>query len=167
MGSEVVVVKRNRRRAFALLWAAPAWLRSIAVGARTLLDSKETAASETAAGSRSAFAADADLVEAAPLAVPALSWNAEGQHACTGCQRCAEVCPSLCLEIEGTSESAGGQGVERFFLELGRCIGCGDCVAVCPESALLASPLGVGGYAMASGDPGLRKDLLASEGAAS
>ncbi len=159
MGSEVVVVKRNRRRAFALLWAVPAWLRGIAVGARTLLDAKETAASVT----RNASDGNGHGQYDASLTVPMLFLNAEGQHACTGCQRCAEVCPSRCLEIAGTSESVGGQGVERFVLDLTRCIGCGDCVAVCPESALRAEPLGSGFHALATGDARLRRDLLTEE----
>lgn len=159
MGSEVVVVKRNHRRAFALLWAVPAWLRSIAVGARTLLDAQETATS----GMRHASSANGHLAYGASLTVPALSRSGEGQHTCTGCQRCAEVCPSRCLKVEGVSESLGGQGVERFALDLARCIGCGDCVAVCPESALRAEPIGSDYFALASGDPRLLQNLLTEE----
>ena len=155
-------MKRNRRRAFALVWAVPAWLRGVAVGARTLLDVKETAAS----GRRNTSAGNGHRVRAVSLTVPALSRNAAGQHACTGCQRCAEVCPSRCLEVAGVSESVGGEGVERFALDLARCIGCGDCVAVCPESALRTEPVGSDSLALMSGDLRLRRDLLAEEATA-
>ena len=155
-------MKRNHRRAFALLWAAPAWLRSIAVGARTLLDANQTAAS----GSRNTSATKASRSLAVSMTVPRLSRNAAGQHACTGCQRCVEVCPSRCLEVLGEAESVGGRGVERFALDLARCIGCGDCVAVCPESALRAEPLGSEFSAIASGDARLRNDLLIEEATA-
>lgn len=46
---------------------------------------------------------------------------------CTGCGRCAKVCPSLVFEIEG----------KRSIVSYGdSCIACGHCWAVCPERAV-------------------------------
>ncbi len=43
---------------------------------------------------------------------------------CSGCGKCAEICPSDAISLNPLS------------LDMGRCIFCGDCAAVCPEQSV-------------------------------
>ncbi|MFK7897171.1 MAG: 4Fe-4S binding protein [Myxococcota bacterium] len=126
-------MKRTRRRAFALLWAAPAWFRSVIAGAGTLFDAKPVDAKFESRSRRPML----DAADAGAMRVPALIWSDAGEHGCTACQRCASICPSHCLDIVAAHPGVSGQvAAESFVADLSRCTGCGDCVAICPEGAL-------------------------------
>jgi len=164
MPARVVVVKRARRRPFALLWAVPHWLRSVWAALRIeqnsapLQENGGLFASEWTAG----------------LEIPALDLEgaSEGRHRCTGCGVCTEVCPSKALtvlsrEIENRNAANGASptglsssvDVIRFELDLDRCIGCGICVEDCPEDALMMRPAPLLALA-AKGARASRLDLL-------
>lgn len=122
MPARVVVVKRARRRSFALLWAAFAWLRS--------------ALAALVAPSGSSVSPPDRMVEwpGASL-IPGLRRTEAGDSLCTACNLCVEICPSRALTLE--SDAPRGQGRPRqFALQLGACIGCGACAQACPEEAL-------------------------------
>jgi Ni,Fe-hydrogenase III small subunit/formate hydrogenlyase subunit 6/NADH:ubiquinone oxidoreductase subunit I len=48
----------------------------------------------------------------------------------TGCQACAEACPTGALAVTETAEAP------TMKLDLGRCLFCIDCVRACPEGAV-------------------------------
>jgi len=145
MPAGVVVVKRARRRAFAILWAVPAWLHSIA---SSLRGAKPVASP-----------LDALLDLEAPIEnarFPALERTATGSTRCTGCGDCAPVCPSQCLTVAGVDDVP-----TKFALDLGACIGCGRCIEICPHAALISS---AGPTSIATPPSGrvAPRDLLAS-----
>lgn len=151
MPEQVLVVKRARRRAFAMVWAASVWLRSVwrTLGRSALAEQQERVQERMRAAAG----------RAQPLAIPRLRVLLEGGHGCTGCGLCPPVCPSGALDLAriGSGESVS---VIRFDLNLGACIGCGRCVAVCPENALESVDAPRAVAALADGTPPLI-DLLA------
>ena len=46
---------------------------------------------------------------------------------CTGCKRCAEICPRYLFEIINK---------KSVITDFDLCIDCGHCIAICPESAI-------------------------------
>ncbi len=48
---------------------------------------------------------------------------------CTGCEKCAEVCPTLAIDFNGEKKKA-------FVLEIAQCIVCHQCLEVCPVDAI-------------------------------
>jgi len=116
MPAGVVVVKRTRRRTFALVWAVLAWMRSLAASLR---------------GTREAPTPRVASI-VGEVRFPRLAPNGVGATRCTACGECGEVCPSGCLSVTAEDDSPG-----RFSLDPGACIGCGRCVERCPEAALV------------------------------
>lgn len=51
------------------------------------------------------------------------------QQTCTGCGRCAEICSTRTLAMEGGKLSVA----TRMFMG---CVGCGHCAAVCPTGSI-------------------------------
>ncbi len=119
MPAGVVVVKRARRRSFALLWAALAWLRSVASGWRR----RPAAAPRLVRrGSRTLL-----FPALAPLASEPLSREAIGA--------CLEACPDDCLSM-----TCEGGRVTRVRLDPGRCTGCGRTVDEWGQGLFVAQP---------------------------
>ena len=58
------------------------------------------------------------------VAVPSIN-----QETCTGCGRCAEICSTRTLAMEGGKLSVA----TRMFMG---CVGCGHCAAVCPTGSI-------------------------------
>jgi ferredoxin len=147
MPAQVVVVKRSRRRAFAILRSVPAWLRALlstvrGVGRRHApLDLEAFEAfrdSKILAPERQSGIQSPRLVDGADLA------------GCVSCTRCIEICPSGALALGvgdgampksaavapsalSASASVSASAI-RFDLDPGRCIGCGECEQVCPSN---------------------------------
>ena len=59
----------------------------------------------------------ADLHLAKPIFRPEL---------CTGCSRCAEVCPASAINVEGTISN----------IDYNKCQGCGECLRICQVHAI-------------------------------
>jgi len=116
MPAGVVVVKRTRRRTFALVWAVLAWMRSFAASLRGTPEAPTPRIASIVGEAR----------------FPALAPNGVGATRCTACGECEPVCPSRCLSV-----TADGDGPGRFTLDPGACIGCRRCVERCPEAALV------------------------------
>jgi len=149
MPARVVVVKRARRRPFALLWAAIAWLRS-ALAALFGRSRAPASSSESA------------VWLPGPPRIPALRFSGAGDALCTACNLCVEICPSRALSLD--SEAPAGHGrPRRFVLQLGACIGCRACAEACPEAALDLIPAPNVAIAGGSGRP-VPIDLLAGTG---
>lgn len=59
------------------------------------------------------------------------------ENKCTGCKKCAEVCP------KGPRiwkfESKGGD-IKAIVIDASFCLYCGMCVTVCPTEAIVISP---------------------------
>jgi len=127
MSTQVIVVKRSRRRFFAAPRALPDWLNAV-WAARSSRSEADATLQSSGAGTISS----ADRV--GPL-TPELSIDATGAHLCTGCDLCVRVCPSRCLHLTAEGEGASRR-VLIFGLEQTSCIGCGVCFEVCPENAL-------------------------------
>lgn len=152
MPVRVTVVKRARRRSFALLRATPAWIGSVWAALRTIPPAPPPAP-------KIDFPGDAGM--------PALTFSADGVHRCTGCNLCVEICPSRALSLlvsdvsgavgaAGTARTAAGEAglvVHEFALEVGGCIGCGRCVEECPDEALEMHGTPVVAIALRSGGP--------------
>ena len=124
MPAGVVVVKRARRRAFAILWAVPAWLHSIASSLRRRR------------GEARALLAE-EPIDAVQF--PALRFakqdDGDALSRCNACGDCVTICPSHSLVV------VAAQGrPSRFELDPGACIGCARCIEICPEDALAATP---------------------------
>ena len=167
MPARVVVVKRARRRSFALLWAAIAWLRSVLAAlfgpARPSAgDAGDAPAPDATPGAASGSAAE-------PFAlprVPVLLFSETGETLCTACNVCVEICPSRALELDATTSAAAPaatSGLRLFVLRLGACIGCGACAEACPEAALGLVPAPAVAIANGLGRPE-PIDLLAGAG---
>jgi ferredoxin len=132
MPAQVVVVKRSRRRAFAILRSVPAWWRALLVSFRSTrapsvpFDLEELDAwSDTGmlAPERSSGISTPRLIAAADL------------EDCEACIRCVQICPSDALALDRQPVSDAPKSF-RFELDPGRCIGCADCVRVCPSGLL-------------------------------
>lgn len=107
MPAGVVVVKRARRRSFALLWAALAWIRSLVAGLRKR---------------RNDGAAPTGPVLRAPLFPSLAHFEGQGPSAAT-LRACLEGCPDDCLSVV-----SDGDRVLRLMFDPGRCTGCGGTV---------------------------------------
>lgn len=119
MPAGVVVVKRARRRSFALIWAAFAWLRSVVAG----LGKRAPAGPrvERDAGRRVLF--------------PALApFEGEGPEVDL-LRACLEACPDDCLSMV-TEEGR----VARLGFDPGRCTGCGRTVDRWGRGLFVATP---------------------------
>lgn len=124
MPAGVVVVKRARRRSFALLWAAVAWAASVASSLR----------GRASGGVGEGLSEPAGAIGVASF--PALRQEPVGSTRCTACGECVEVCPADCLAVAGAEERP-----LRFTFDPGACIGCGRCIERCPEAALVPAPV--------------------------
>jgi formate hydrogenlyase subunit 6/NADH:ubiquinone oxidoreductase subunit I len=51
---------------------------------------------------------------------------------CTGCRRCVDVCPTLCLEMAGPLP---------WLPRPEDCVSCEACVLVCPVAAIQMLPV--------------------------
>jgi ferredoxin len=164
MPAQVVVVKRSRRRAFAILRSLPAWLRAVASNLRRR-------PSRGGAIELESFPAYCDASLLAPerqsgVMQPRMRDEVD-LGGCASCRICVEVCPTRALERDVASTlavtmpaptldsaadrtSAPSMDGLRFELDPGRCIGCGDCARVCPEALLemAIAPVRVGPGAM-------------------
>ena len=65
-----------------------------------------------------------------------------GLEKCVGCFLCAAACPSHCIYIEASDNtadqriSAGERYAEVYNIDYNRCIFCGYCVEACPTDAI-------------------------------
>ncbi len=119
MPAGVVVVKRARRRSFALLWSAFAWVRSVAGGLRW----GPATVPAIAPGEKNV------------LLFPALA-PFEGQGPEIDALRaCLEACPDDCLSMI-TEEGR----VARLGFDPGRCTGCGRTVDRWGRGLFVATP---------------------------
>ncbi|MFH2092557.1 MAG: 4Fe-4S dicluster domain-containing protein [Pseudomonadota bacterium] len=60
-----------------------------------------------------------------------------GSHRCIVCNRCANECPSSCIDLEGEKqEGVKGKVLIQYVYDFTRCSLCGNCVDVCPASAI-------------------------------
>jgi ferredoxin len=152
MPAQVVVVKRSRHRAFAILRSIPAWLSGVLLTLRANARAEPTfdlasfeAFKPTDDSRDSAVARDARLLapeRRSGVETPALVAGSDVGE-CTRCQKCVEVCPSAALEL-GTRTTAhlapesgsDSTSMMSFDLDPGCCIGCGECVRICPSEIL-------------------------------
>ncbi len=154
MPAQVVVVKRSRRRAFAILRSIPAWLRAVLLTYRTKERSKSTfdlssfeAFRLTRHSTTIEAGRDASLLaleRQSGVLSPALVAGSDLGE-CLSCRRCVEICPSDALDLgkplpqisapESNSTSIS-TSMMSFNLDPGRCIGCGDCARICPSKIL-------------------------------
>jgi len=51
------------------------------------------------------------------------------QDKCIGCEKCAEVCPTLAIDFDGEKKKA-------FALDIDQCLICHQCLEVCPVDAI-------------------------------
>jgi formate hydrogenlyase subunit 6/NADH:ubiquinone oxidoreductase subunit I len=52
------------------------------------------------------------------------------QNKCIGCEKCAEVCPTLAIDFDTDKGKA-------FILEIDQCLVCHQCLEVCPVEAII------------------------------
>lgn len=76
-----------------------------------------------------------------------------GEMNCDGCQICATICPSQCIDIETSEGIDGSKQVDSFQLDLARCVFCGFCEEACPRAAIIMTPV----YELATYD---KRDFL-------
>jgi len=48
---------------------------------------------------------------------------------CIGCEKCAEVCPTLAIDFDGEKKKA-------YVLDIDQCLVCHQCLEVCPVEAI-------------------------------
>jgi ferredoxin len=152
MPAQTVVVKRARRRAFAILRTAPAWLRAtLATGLAGLRGAEHDRPASPAPPASHDGAVRSSNGEARGIGIesgsgfpflrselgPAAFLDAPG---CAECRRCLAACPSQCLFLELDQGSRDSGLSLRFEIEPGSCIGCGECVEVCPADLLVLGP---------------------------
>jgi len=160
MPAEVVVVKRSRRRAFAVLRATPAWLRSLWIAAWR---SRRRPESDASLAPASTAVRPVALMRLALR--PQLVRVGDGGHRCVGCDLCVRICPSRCLSLATQEGEVGAPGrVLRFELDGPRCIGCDRCAEACPEDALEMAGAAAAALAPRSSRQA-KTDLLALAGA--
>ena len=51
------------------------------------------------------------------------------ENKCIGCEKWAEVCPTLAIDFNGEKKKA-------FVLEIDQCLVCHQCLEVCPVDAI-------------------------------
>jgi formate hydrogenlyase subunit 6/NADH:ubiquinone oxidoreductase subunit I len=51
------------------------------------------------------------------------------QRLCIGCEKCAEVCPTLAIDFNAKKRKA-------FVLDIDQCLVCHQCIEVCPVEAI-------------------------------
>lgn len=64
--------------------------------------------------------------------LPQMILDQKGKSLCTSCGKCADICPTGCLEIKGVE----AKEPEVFNLDAGKCIFCSYCVEICEKDAL-------------------------------
>ena len=131
MSTQVIVVKRSRRRLFSIPRAVPGLIRAIWAarpgGARQA--HIEVGRSESSRGDAAG----------STMRFPRLDFDSSGQHRCVACDLCVQICPSRCLKMESEELAAAAVGslrVTRFELARASCISCGACRDECPENAI-------------------------------
>ena len=55
-------------------------------------------------------------------------------EACTGCNKCVDVCPQKILRVSDKYNKHKKHFAECF--DEGRCIACSECSGICPEYAI-------------------------------
>lgn len=71
-----------------------------------------------------------------------LQRDENGMEKCVACFLCAAACPSNCIYIEATENTAlerisGGERYAKVYnIDYSRCIFCGYCVEACPTDAI-------------------------------
>jgi len=156
MPVQVVVVKRPRRGAFAILRSVPAWLRAVVATARSIGRGRTRIEFEGTAASKGSGILASERLSGVLWPGPVAKADLEG---CADCGRCVAVCPCQALRLEFSGPASldtqapamdvdvdmdvdmdagmdAGPGEIRFDLDPGRCIGCGDCARVCPSDLL-------------------------------
>jgi NADH-quinone oxidoreductase subunit I len=66
-----------------------------------------------------------------------VEFEATGTHDCIACGKCAQICPSRCINVEGDKPD----GLKRkratlFEVDFALCSVCGLCIDVCPTDTL-------------------------------
>ena len=153
MPTQVVVVKRSRKRPFEVVWALPAWLRSLLRSFRTSMARRMSLGGRAASPSW----ARSDVLHLGRPAVDPAMWpvlklesrrGEDPSDRCSRCGECVSACPSRCLslvpatlsEVGDIEPGAGSVARDRLLLSMWGCIGCGKCVEICPEDALEMKP---------------------------
>jgi ferredoxin len=128
MSTQVIVVKRSRRRLFSVLRALPDLVRAIWAG--------RPGGARKAQGELHHFEASAGTAARFGTSYPRLGVDSSGEHRCVACDLCVQICPSRCLQMESEESAAGSRRVIRFELMRASCISCGMCRDECPENAI-------------------------------
>lgn len=81
-------------------------------------------------------------------AITLVRFDATNTHDCIACMQCVKICPSYCIEIEGTRyDGVKGKRASEFEVDYALCSVCGLCIDVCPTDTLGYSKIyDVAGY---------------------
>ena len=52
------------------------------------------------------------------------------EEKCIGCEKCAEVCPTMAIDFDVEREKA-------YVLDIDNCLVCHQCLEVCPTDAII------------------------------
>ena len=52
------------------------------------------------------------------------------EEKCIGCEKCAEVCPTMAIDFDVEKEMA-------YVLDIDSCLVCHQCLEVCPADAII------------------------------